>query len=42
MDGLEHVHELVPEVQKAIRDEVDHIFDDKLPAFISNVSQAIF
>lgn len=39
MDRLEH--EFVPEVAQAIRDEVDHIFDDKLPDLITNVSKAI-
>ena len=39
MDRLEH--EFVPEVEQAIRDEIDHIFDDKLPDFITNVSKAI-
>lgn len=39
MNKLEH--ELLPEVQQAIREEVDHIFDDKLPVLISNVSQAV-
>ena len=40
MDRLEH--EFAPEVAQAIRDEIDHIFDDKLPDyFISDAYKAV-